>query len=411
MKIISTREAVGGGYDDFWKFKGRYRAVKGGRASKKSRTAALWYIVNMMRYPGANLLVVRKAYNTLKNSCFAELKWAVERLGVGDFWRMSVAPLEMSYMFGGKIFFRGLGDAFKLTSITSEKGKLCWIWAEEAYEIAEEGEFDMIDEAIRGRTPKGLFKQATLTFNPWSENHWLKRRFFDREDSDIFTLTTDYTCNEWLDDADKLLFERMKQNNPKRYKVAGLGEWGLPDGLVYDNWEERAFDVKELVRRKSVKSAFGLDFGYTNDPTALCCMLADAPNGVIYVFDEMYERGLSNRLIYEKIRDKGYCKEKIFADSAEPKSIDELYALGLTGIRKARKGADSVNYGIQFIQGHKLVVAPKCVNFIKEISAYAWEKSASGRVTNVPAGGFDHLMDAMRYGLCEIASGERWEFD
>jgi len=404
---------IGGGYDDFWKFRGRYRAVKGGRASKKSRTAALWYIINMMSHPGANLLVVRKTFNTLRNSCFAELKWAIERLGVGKFWEISVSPLEMTCHTGGKIFFKGLSDAYRLTSLTSDKGKLCWIWAEEAYEIEDEGDFDIIDESVRGAIPPGLFKQTTLTFNPWSGDHWLKKRFFDvtgGDSSDILAMTADYTCNEWLDGADRAFFEKMRVNNPKRFKVAGLGEWGLPDGLVYDNWEERVFDIKELTRDANIKSAFGLDFGYTNDPTALCCMLVDAVRGIIYVFDEMYEYGLSNRAVYDRINVKGYRKEKIFADAAEPKSIDELYALGLTGIRKARKGADSVNYGIQFIQGHKIAVLPKCVNFIKEISAYAWEKSAAGRITNTPRGGYDHLMDAMRYGLSGIAGGEKWGF-
>ena len=222
----------------------------------------------------------------------------------------------------------------------------------------------------------------------------------------------------------------MKIENPKRYKVAGLGEWGLEDGLVYENWEIADFNVNSLVRdtssaiaQKRLISAFGLDFGYTNDPTALCCMLVDPYKRIIYVFDEMYGFGMSNRNIYEKIYSMGYGKEKIFADSAEPKSIDELYNLGLKGVRRTRKGPDSINHGIQFIQGHKIMVLPKCVNFIKEISAYTWARKTFGRgvnfsggdanrgcLINKPAGGFDHLMDAMRYGLSAVCSGERWGF-
>lgn len=211
----------------------------------------------------------------------------------------------------------------------------------------------------------------------------------------------------------------MKLTNPKRYKVAGLGEWGIEDGLVYENWEVRDFDVKKLVRdcgsggvagQNRLACSFGLDFGYTNDPTAFICMLIEPYKRYIYVFDEMYGYGMSNRDIYDKIRIMGYAKEKIFADSAEPKSIDELYSLGLRGIRKAKKGADSVNHGIQFIQSHKIIVLPKCVNFLREISSYSWSNNRFGAKTNTPAGGYDHLMDAMRYGLTEILGGERWGF-
>jgi len=406
---IRLKEAVGKGYDEFWTFKGRYRVVKGGRASKKSRTAALWFISNMMKHPDANLLVIRKTYNALENSCFSELKWAIDRLQVGELWTMKTSPLEMSFVNGGKIYFKGLSDSMKVTGITADKGKICWLWIDEAYEINDENDFNMLDESIRGKINPGLFKQTTLTFNPWSGNHWLKKRFFDNTDDGVLAITTDYTCNEWLDSADLHFFEKMCRDNPRRFKVAGKGDWGVCDGLVYENWEESEFDYKKIAGKKGVRSAFGLDFGYTADPTALCCMLVDDSDKIIYIFDEMYEYGLSNRKIYDVIRSKGYKKEVIFADSAEPKSIDELYSLGLRGIRKARKGKDSVSHGIQFVQGYKLVVSPKCVNFLKEIMAYSWGNSiVDGRVA--PKRGDNHLMDAMRYGLTEVSSGGRFGF-
>jgi len=377
----------------------------------------------MMKFPDANLLAVRKTYNSLRNSCFAELKWAIDRLGVTDKWKIKTTPFEMSYEDGGSIYFKGLDNPMRLTSITADKGSLCWVWVEEAYELDSEEDFDTLDESIRGAISsfagsfdgESLFKQLTITFNPWSDKHWLKKRFFDKADDDTLAISTDYRCNEFLDESDLKLFERMRTENPKRYKVAGLGEWGIADGLVYENWEEKGFDIAKIKRKiaisgSSVTSAFGLDFGYTNDPSALCCMLVDSGSRIIYVFDEMYGYGMSNRDIYEKINLMGYRKERIFADSAEPKSIDELHNLGLTGIRRARKGADSVNFGIQFIQGHKIIVLPKCVNFLKEISGYSWAKNGFGTKTNTPAGGFDHLMDAMRYGLSEINAGERFGF-
>ena len=411
-KKIRLPELVGKGYKDFWNFKGRYRVCKGSRGSKKSKTTALFFIYSMMKYPGANLLVVRKVYRTLKDSCFTDLKWAINILGVQDYWSVKESPLEITYNpTGQKILFRGLDDPLKVTSITVETGNLCWAWIEEAYEINREQDFNMLDESIRGKIEEPLYKQITLTFNPWNERHWLKKRFFDTEDENIMAKTTNYMCNEWLDESDKKLFEDMKKNNPRRYQVAGLGNWGIVEGLVYENWEEKEFDVNEISKRKGVKSAFGLDFGYANDPSAFFCGLIDVANKEIYVFDEIYKKAMKNRQIAEEIIRKGYGKEKIVADSQEPKSIDELYDLGLKVIRKSRKGRDSINNGVQYIQDYKIIIHPRCVNFITEISNYMWDKDKFDNPVNKPVDDFNHLMDAMRYALESYSKGPTFSFD
>ena len=128
-----------------------------------------------------------------------------------------------------------------------------------------------------------------------------------------------------------------------------------------------------------------------------------------YVLDELYEQGLSNKRIYERITGMGYGKEAITGDSAEPKSIDELRGLGLR-ITGAKKGKDSVNNGIQWIQEYKIIVHPRCVNFLTEISNYQWQKDKFGKKLNVPIDDFNHLMDAMRYGLEKYILGGRWMF-
>lgn len=415
--LISLQKLVGKGYQKYWHFKGRYRVVKGSRASKKSKTTALWFIVFMMSYPLANTLVVRKTYRTLKESCFAELKWAIHKLKVDDYWAIKESPLEMTYKpTGQKIYFRGLDDPLKITSIAVSTGVLCWTWIEEAYEILKESDFDMLDESIRGEVPEGYFKQITLTFNPWNQGHWMRKRFYgeivgyDDEnkpiyrfhdnwtspDGDILAMTTNYMCNEFLDDSDLRLFERMKIQNPKRYKVAGLGDWGVVDGVVYENWKEEKFDLNTI---RNLDSAFGLDFGYTNDPTAFFCGAIDLKNKKIYVFDELYKKGMSNKEIYENIKEMGYSKERITADCAEPKSIDELKGYGLRRITGAQKGKDSINNGIQFIQGFEIIIHPKCVNFLTEIKNYTWDEDKFGNKINVPIDEFNHLMDAMRYAV------------
>ena len=413
--IIHLPEVIGKGYGAFWRFRGRYRVVKGSRASKKSKTTALNLITRMMQYPQANTLVVRKVFRTLKDSCFTELKWAIHRLGVDAWWGIRESPLEMTYLpTGQKIYFRGLDDPLKVTSITVENGYLCWCWIEEAYEIMDERAFDMLDESIRGGIPKetGLFKQITLTFNPWNEKHWLKARFFDAPpDPDILALTTNYLCNEWLDQADLKVFETMRENNPRRYQVAGLGGWGIVEGLVFENWKEEAFETAAIAKRPDVVSAFGLDFGYTNDPTALFCGLVSREEKTIWVFDELYEKALTNRAICDRVTDMGHAKERIRADCAEPKSIDELRELGLYRITPARKGRDSVNNGIQYIQDYRIVIHPRCVNFLTEISNYTWAEDKFGGKLNRPIDAFNHLMDAMRYALEDVLVGPAFSFE
>lgn len=413
--IIHLPEVIGKGYGAFWRFRGRYRVVKGSRASKKSKTTALNLITRMMQYPQANTLVVRKVFRTLKDSCFTELKWAIHRLGVDAWWGIRESPLEMTYLpTGQKIYFRGLDDPLKVTSITVENGYLCWCWIEEAYEIMDERAFDMLDESIRGGIPKetGLFKQITLTFNPWNEKHWLKARFFDTPpDPDILALTTNYLCNEWLDQADLKVFETMRENNPRRYQVAGLGGWGIVEGLVFENWQEESFETVAIAQKPDVVSAFGLDFGYTNDPTALFCGLVSREEKTIWVFDELYEKALTNRAICDRVTAMGYAKERIRADCAEPKSIDELRELGLYRITPARKGLDSINNGIQYIQDYRIVIHPRCVNFLTEISNYTWAEDKFGSKRNAPIDAFNHLMDAMRYALEDVLVGPAFSFE
>ena len=317
---IKLPELVGKGYGTFWNYRGRYRVVKGSRRSKKSKTMALWTIYNMLKYPQANMLVVRKTYRTLKDSCFTELKWAMRRFGVEHLWAVKESPLEMTYIpTGQKIYFRGLDDPLKVTSIAVEVGVLCWMWIEEAYEITREDDFDTLTESMLGDCPEGLFKQITLTFNPWSDRTWIKKRFFDTEDPDVLAMTTNYLCNEWLSPEDRKEFDRMKKNNPRRYRVAGLGDWGIAEGLIYENWKEQAFTIDQLPT--DAISTFGLDFGYTNDPSALFCGFLSLSERRLYVWDEMYKKGMSNKAIYNEVARMGYAKERITADCAEPKSI------------------------------------------------------------------------------------------
>ena len=411
QRKIYLPDIIGGGYKDYWNSKHRYCACKGSRGSKKSKTTALWLIYNIMKYTAANALCVRRFANTLRNSCFSDLQWAAEKLGVAHLWGFTVSPMEATYKpTGQKILFRGFDDGLKVTSISVPSGVLCWVWVEEAYEITSEDDFNKLDMSIRGEVPEGLWKQIRFTFNPWSAQSWLKARFFDTPSEFTFTKTTTYRCNEWLDDADRAIFEDMKQRNPRRYRIEGEGEWGIAEGLIYTNFEQADFDVAEVKKIPGIKAAFSLDFGYT-DPNAFICSMVDNNAKVIYIFDEWYGmEGVTNQVIAQKIKDMGYGGQRIICDSAEPKSILELIQCGIMA-EPSRKGRDSVTHGIQQIQNYKIIVHPRCVEFWKEINNYCWKKDKFDKPTDTPEHEFSHGMDSMRYGVADLLVGDRFSFD
>ncbi len=393
---VSLRAAVGGGYDEFWHCEKRYRVLKGGKGSKKSTTTALNLIWRLLKYPESNILVVRAIMNTHRDSTFAQLKWAQGVLGVSALFKNTTAPLEMTYIpTGQKILFRGFDDVLKLASTTVEKGYLNFVWIEEGYEIDSLSDFEKLDLSVpRGKIPDGLFKQTTVTFNPWSEKHWLKARFFDTPSPDTAVFSTNYLINEFLDQTDRAVFERLKTEHPRRYAVAGLGEWGIAEGLVYENWCEGIPDTEV----GAWPSYFGLDYGYTTDPTAFIAIKVNTERRELFVFDEFCKTKMLNSDIARTVISLGYGKEKIRADSAEPKTNDDLRRLGLSRLLPSVKGPDSVINGIMNISEYKIYVHPKCKSTLAELSSYCWDK----KLPNTPEDKNNHLMDAMRYAFYDV---------
>lgn len=411
MSRVSLQELVGKGYADFWSTEKRYRICKGSRGSKKSKTTALNMIYRLLKYPLSNGLCVRRYSNTLRDSVYSDLKWAIHRIGVDALFECTVSPMQITRRdTGQKILFRGLDDGLKITSISVDYGVLCFVWLEEAYEVANEDDFNKLDMSIRGEVPDGYFKQITLTFNPWSATSWIKPRFFDAPDPDVFTKTTTWRCNEWLDESDRNVFRKMKEQNPRRYRIEGDGEWGIAEGLIYERVRFEDFDIDAIRKIPGIKAAFGLDFGFT-DPNAFTCLLIDNAAMKIYVFDEWYRTGVTNRQIAQAIKEKGYGGQRIICDAAEPKSIAELQEEGIKA-EPSRKGKDSVNHGIQLIQNYEIIVhAKNCPEFAKEIQNYCWAKDRDGRPTDKPDHEFSHGMDSMRYAAGRILIGTTFSFD
>ncbi len=400
---LKVSQVVGQGYDEYWNSKKRYRILKGGKASKKSATTALNFILRLMELPDSNLLVVRQIMNTHRDSTFAQLQWAQERLGVSALWKNTLSPLEMVYKpTGQKIIFRGFDDVLKLASTTVSKGYLNFVWIEEGFEIAREEDFDKLDLSVpRGTVPPHLYKQTTVTFNPWSETHWLKKRFFDSPNPDCDTFSTNYLVNEFLDETDRNIFARMKKTNLRKYRVAGLGEWGISEGLVFENWQVGRLEIPKAEEYKW-KNFFGLDYGYTNDPTAFIGFKANPEDLKIYIFCEFYEKRLLNCHIAERIKALGFSKERIRADCAEPKSNEDLRRLGIGRITPSLKGRDSILNGIAAISEYQITVDPRCVNTIRELSTYIYGDTLNERGQRLPKDSDNHLCDALRYAFADV---------
>lgn len=396
-------EIVGKGYDDFWNCEKRYRVLKGGKGSKKSATTALNFIFRLMKQPESNLLVVRQIMNTHRDSTYAQLKWAQEKLGVSHLWNNTVSPLEMVYKpTGQKIIFRGFDDVLKIASTTVPKGYLNFVWIEEAFEISREADFDKLDLSVpRGQIPPHLYKQTTITFNPWSDTHWLKKRFFDTPSENTEVFSTNYLINEFLDETDRLIFERMKKTNRRKYEVAGLGNWGISEGLVFENWKVGEINIKPEDSYKW-KNFFGLDYGYTNDPTAFIAFKANPIDKELYIFCEFYEKRMLNCDIAERIKYLGFSKERIRADCAEPKSNDDLKRMGIGRITPSLKGRDSILNGISAINEYTITVNPCCVNTIKELSCYVYDERRNENGLRLPKDNDNHLCDALRYAFADV---------
>ena len=302
---------------------------------------------------------------------------------------------------GSQFMFSGLDDVEKLKSIEGVTS----IWCEEATELLQE-DFEQLDLRLRGE--HGCLKQITLTLNPISEQHWIKRIFFDDPIQDVFTLKTTFLDNSFIDEEYKLVMENKKKSNPRYYNIYALGNWGTAEGLIFNNVTQRLIREDELTGLDYVQ---GLDFGYTNDPTSFNMTYIDNKNKKIYVYDGFYEKGLSNSSIAEKIKAKKAHRSRTTADSAEPKSIDSLKSKGVR-IEGAQKGKDSINSGIDYLTEFEIIINAHLVEFMTEANNYSWAVDRkTNKPTNKPTDDFNHFWDSLRYATEKYhAKRNRGEF-
>lgn len=394
---LNLGQLVGKAYYPLFSSKNRYIAIKGSRGSGKSQAIFTKIIFDILTKPWCNYLIVRRYSNTHRKSTFSTFEQVSERMHVHDLFNFNSSLPEITYLpTGQKIFFVGADKPESVTSITAPVGGLTHMLVEEAYQMESEESFDKINDSLRGKVSgyPEAFYQTIVIFNPWSESTWLKGRFFDEDtrEKDLLSYTTTFEDNPFLDDDFVKRMEDLKVKNPKKAQVVAYGNWGISEGLIYENVRQghKPYD-------RQLPLVVGLDFGFTNDPTALVKAYIDQEDSKIYVDKESYRKGQTNQDVAQTIKDLNLDRKTVIADSAEPKSIAELKRAGIGKVKPAFKGKDSINFGIDILQGYEIVVSPECPNVWKEISMYVWDTQKNGQLTNKPVDANNHAMDALRY--------------
>lgn len=373
--------------------------LAGGRASTKSSFISIEIPLGMMQNPDYNAVVLRKVSNTLKDSVFNQLVWALDKLGVLDYWTINKSPLELTYKpFGNKILFRGSDDPQKLKSTKFIKGYCKYIWYEEVSEFFGMEEIRNINQTLmRG----GKVFTVFYSYNPPKNvNNWVNAEaLVSRPDKLLHKSNYLTVPREWLGEPFFIEAEHLKEVNELAYRNEYLGEATGTGGAVFDNLTIREITDDEISHFDRIYD--GLDFGYAVDPSCYVQVNYDKTRKRLYIFSEVYGVGLSNERLWEKIIDKKISRATITADSAEPKSIDKLNSLGQVYVRGAKKGPDSVEYGIRWLQDLEEIVIDnkRCPNTAREFGLYEYERDKYGEFKSKYPDINNHSIDAVRYAI------------
>ncbi|MFA6204295.1 MAG: PBSX family phage terminase large subunit [Gallionella sp.] len=369
----------------------------GGSGSGKSVFLAQRAIYDVMR-GGRNYLICRQVGRTIRGSVFTELVKVIGAWGVSALFTINKTDMVITCVNGYQIVFIGLDDVEKIKSITPSKGSFTDLWIEEATETDKNTVKQLIKRQRGGS--ESVPKRITLSFNPVLKSHWIFDEYFSKigwadnqteyQSDELSILKTWYIHNAYLTADDKR--DLTNETDQYFYNVYTLGNWGVLGNVIFTNWK---VDDLTPMQAQFTNRRNGLDWGFAGDPAAVVVSHYDQMRKTIYIFDEIYERGLTNPQLAEKVIDK-IGKDWITCDSAEPKSIVEVQGDGVEA-GAAVKGKDSVTFGIQWLKQQTIIVDKKCINAQNEFSQYHWKEDAGGNAMPIPVDKNNHLIDALRY--------------
>lgn len=379
----------------------------GGASSGKSFFAVGQRVVYDLLKGGRNYLICRQVARTIKNSVYNEVTKTIKAWGVQGLFRINKSEFTITCNNGYQILFAGLDDVEKIKSITPEKGVLTDVVIEEATETERES-IKQLEKRLRGGS-EAIQKRITILFNPIIKTHWIYEDYFatigwadtqtEYHDENLSILKTTHKDNNFLTAQDHAKLENEKDEY--FYNVYTLGNWGVLGDVIFKNVHianlNDPTDKYYLPEAHRTNRRNGLDFGFSSDPAAMPMIHLDKMRKRIYIFDELYERGLTNQELALFVKEK-IGTDYVTCDSAEPKSIHELNLAGVNAIG-AKKGKDSINFGIQWLQGYDIIIDVTCVNAQREFTTYHWKKNKDGDSMRIPVDRDNHLIDGLRYAL------------
>lgn len=336
------------------------------------------------------ILFLRKVGATVYDSIFEDVKQCLESWGLLDSCKVNNSAYRIELPNGAQFIFKGLDNPEKIKSIKGVSD----VVMEEASEFTLD---DYTQLTLRLRDKKHKYKQIYLMFNPVSKVNWTYNAFFIKKPKNTVVYHTSYKDNRFLDKVTIENIEELANRNEAYYKIYALGEFATLDKLIFPKYEKKIINKDNIT---NLKSYFGLDYGFINDPSAFMHVKIDEQNKVLYIVEEYVRKNLTNDKIANAIIDLGYSKEEIKADSAERKSNQELRNLGIRRLADAQKGPGSVMQGIQYIMQYDIVVDERCVKTIEELENYTWKKDKkTNEYINEPVDSYNHCIDAIRYAI------------
>lgn len=396
-------DTIANGHREYW--------LKGGRSSTKSSFIAIAIILNMMIDASngvfSNCMALRKVENTVSGSVFNTMIWATEILGVSSYWKMTRNPMVMTYTpTGQQILFKGCDDPRKVKSTKFRKGYCKYIWFEELDEFYGMEDIRSIKQSLmRG----GDFIKVFYSYNPPKIiSNWVNSEaMLDIEGRLVHHSTYLDVPKEWLSEDFLIEAEILKKQNELYYRNEYMGEATGTGGQVFDNLDLRSVADKEIKTFDNILD--GLDFGFAVDPSAYIQGYYDKTRRKLVIFNEIYKVGLSNRQLADEIKEVKRGSAYITCDSAEPKSIAELKSLALR-VKPAKKGVDSIDYGIKFLQKlTQIVIDPKrCPNTAREFKGYAYDIDKNGNFISRYPDRDNHSIDAVRYMIEDYTIANTW---
>ena len=376
----------------------RVQIFYGGASSGKSVFLAQRDILSILSGK-RNALVCRQVGRTLRGSVVQEVNRVIKAWGLAERFSVNKSDGTVTCIDNGcQIVFVGLDDVEKLKSIVPAKGVFTDVRIEEATET-ERGAVRQMFKRQRGGDP-ATPKRLTLSFNPVLKSHWIYADYFSRamwaddqreyRSDELSILKTTHPDNRFLTDDDRADLEN--ETDTYLRDVYTLGNWGILGNIIFRNW--RVEDLSGM-RDQFTHRRCGLDFGFSDDPAAVVLTHYDRARKTIYLFGELYERGLTNDILAAETKAL-IGSDPVTCDSAEPKSIAELRQNKVSA-NAAKKGKDSVAFGIQWLQQQTVIIDTTCINAKNEFSGYHWREDRAGNALRQPVDKNDHIISALRY--------------